>query len=147
MMAERFEALVASQLEALRRGDFRALEEASTRKRIAWLEEHGFTGTHRRWTPREAFELLFVEYMGLSLDELPVVAESDDQIVWHSTNPCPTLEACLRLGLDTRHVCRVAFETPVQAFLDALDSRLRFDRSYEAIRPHASYCEEKIVRC
>ena len=30
--------------------------------------------------------------------------------------------------------------------LDALDSRLLFERSYETIRPHASYCEERIVR-
>ena len=141
-----FEDLVTVQVEALRCGDFRALEEASTRKRLAWLEEQGHTDSRRRWSPRESFELLFAEYMGLSLDELPIVFESDDGIVWRSMNRCPTLEACARLGFDTRHVCRVAFETPVQAFLDALDSRLRFDRSYETIRPHAPYCEERIVR-
>ena len=146
MMAEEFDDLVAAQVEALRRGDFRALEEASMKKRLAWLEEQGHIGTGRRWAPRDAFELLFVEYMGLSLDELPVVSESGDEIVWRSMNRCPTLEACSRLGLDTRLICREAFETPVQAFLDTLDSGLRFERSYEAIRPHAPYCEERIVR-
>ena len=63
-----------------------------------------------------------------------------------SKNPCPTLEACRRLDLDTRKVCRKSYEKPTQAFLSALDPELRFYRSYETIRPHADVCEERIVR-
>jgi hypothetical protein len=60
-------------------------------------------------------------------------------------NPCPTLEACVRLGLDTRTVCRQAYHQPVQVMLSRLDPRLRFERNYEALRPYVSYCEERIV--
>ena len=35
-----------------------------------------------------------VEQMGLSRDELPVVSETEDEIVWLSTNPCSLLGAC-----------------------------------------------------
>jgi tRNA(adenine34) deaminase len=37
-------------------------------------------------------------------------------------------------------------ERPVQTFLSRLDPRLRFVRDYSAIRPHAGYCREQIVR-
>ena len=67
-------------------------------------------------------------------------------IIWRSTNFCPTLEACRRLGLDTRVVCRAATEGAVQALIARLDPRLRFSRNYETgIRPHADYCEEQIT--
>jgi tRNA(Arg) A34 adenosine deaminase TadA len=97
-------------------------------------------------SPRSAFELLFFEYMGLSPGQLPVVEEAEDRIVWLSANACPTLEACVRLGLDTREICRATAERPVQTFLSRLDPRLRFVRDYAAIRPHAGYCREEIVR-
>jgi tRNA(Arg) A34 adenosine deaminase TadA len=67
-------------------------------------------------------------------------------IEWLSTNPCPTLEACNLLKLDTRKVCRAAYEKSTQAFLSQLDPRLRFLRSYDEIRPYAHHCREMIVR-
>ncbi len=88
-------------------------------------------------------QLLFFEYMGLNREVLPVTAESE--IAWLSRNPCPTLEACKRLGLDTREVCR-AYEKSTQAFLSQLDPTLRFVRSYKEIRPRAGHCLERIVR-
>ncbi len=84
--------------------------------------------------------------MGLPPETLPVVAESEDEIVWHSENPCPTLEACLRLGKDTRDVCRAVYDRPTQRFLSRLDPQLRFVRDYRTIRPHALHCLERIVR-
>jgi tRNA(Arg) A34 adenosine deaminase TadA len=97
-------------------------------------------------SPRQAYELLFFDYMGLSPDQLPVVEESDSRITWLSANPCPTLEACARLGLDTRTVCRSIYEKPTQVFLSRLDPGLRFVRDYSTIRPQATHCRESIVR-
>ena len=97
-------------------------------------------------SPRQAYELLFFENMGLSPDELSIVSESPDEIVWLSRNRCSLLEACVALGLDTRQVCRPVNEKATQAFLSRLNPQLRFHRSYEEIRPHADYCREKIVR-
>ncbi len=60
-------------------------------------------------------------------------------------NACPTLDICQKLGLDAREICRKACHQPVQVFLSQLDPRLRFERNYEALRPHAAYCEDIIT--
>jgi tRNA(adenine34) deaminase len=142
-----FERKVERAVHQLRNEGFRAMAEDITQKRIAWLdrvlpEKPGYD----RMTPREAYELLFFEHMELSPDELPVVSESPDEIVWLSRNPCSLLEACRRLGLDTRKVCRPVNEKATQAFLSRVNPELRFHRSYDEIRPYTDYCREKIVR-
>jgi tRNA(Arg) A34 adenosine deaminase TadA len=96
--------------------------------------------------PHVAFEFLFFEYMGLAEADLPILTDTDTEIAWSSRNPCPTLEACQRLRLDTRVVCRRIYEKSTQAFLTLLDPALRFLRDYREIRPHAPGCRERIVR-
>jgi len=149
-------------------GDLRAAERAVASKRLAWLEQAGFpqwkewpasgspatpgsmpgssSRTHDGVSPRRAYELLFGDYMGLDLRELPVIDESDSHITWLSGNACPTLDACVHLGLDARTVCRAVYEKPTQLFLTRLDPSLRFVRDYSALRPHAPHCRESIVR-
>jgi len=121
-------------------------------KRLAWLGERGYSRPPG-WplpaepvSPRRAFELFFFEYLGVDPTELPVVDESDSRITWLSENPCSTLEACVRLGLDTREVCRAAYEKPTQMFFSQLDPRLRFVRDYSTLRPQAPHCRESIAR-
>jgi tRNA(Arg) A34 adenosine deaminase TadA len=80
------------------------------------------------------------------MNELPILSETATEIMWRSLNRCPTLEAAKRLGLDTRHICRAAYEKSTQAFLSQLDPQLRFLRSYEEIRPYSNHCKEMIVR-
>ena len=46
--------------------------------------------------------MFLLEHLGLDAAETPVVFEDERRIVWHSFNFCSTLEACIRLGLDTR---------------------------------------------
>ena len=67
-------------------------------------EARGSTPRDGLLSPRVAFETLFFEYMGLVPADLLIVRESEDEIVWESRNPCPTLEACRSLDLDTRAV-------------------------------------------
>ena len=146
-MTDPFEAKVLAQMETLRTQGARAVEAEITARRVQWLRQNVLPlcapGTV---TPRRAFELLFFDHMGLDPADLPVVKETEGEIVWRSQNRCPTLEVCRRLGLDTRHVCRAANEKATQAFLSQLDPQLRFLRSYTEIRPHADYCLERIVR-
>lgn len=127
-----------------------SLEREVAAKRCAWLEREWprLQGrlAARAVSPRLAFELLFFEYMGLAARDLPVLRETPSEIVWSSENACPTLDACARLGLDTGVVCRRVYEKSTQAFLSKLDPELRFLRDYQAIRPHAPGCRERILR-
>ena len=126
-------------------GDYAGLHEAVVAKRLAWWEAHREELQLSGPLPRQAYSLVFLSYMGLSPDQVAVVYEDERRIVWHSTNFCPTLEACRRLGLDTRVVCRAATERSVEALIRQVDDRLRFGRNYDAgIRPHTAYCEEEI---
>ncbi|HSD84840.1 MAG TPA: nucleoside deaminase [Anaerolineae bacterium] len=146
-MPEDFTSKVQRQLERLQHCSYRAIEAEVAQKRVAWFQQPDqILPRLDRPTPRQAFELLFFDYMGLSPVDLPIVSESETEIVWRSVNPCPTLEAVKALGLDTRVVCRAAYERSTQAFVSQLDPQLRFLRSYEEIRPYTAYCLERIVR-
>ena len=128
----------------LRERSLRELEAETTAKRMGWLEGRADFLRSASITPRLLFETLFFEYMGLTRADLPVVSESGEQITWLSRNPCPTLEACTRAGLDTRTVCKGAYERPTQAFLSWFDPRFRFIRDYGEIRPWSNHCREQI---
>jgi tRNA(Arg) A34 adenosine deaminase TadA len=147
VMDEDFKLKVKAQSERLQNSSYREIEGEVAQKRIAWLTRNRpAAGGSMHLLPRQAFELLFFDYMGLSRDDLPVVSESANTIVWQSKNPCPTLAAAQLLNLDTRQICRAVYEKSTQAFLSHLDPELRFLRSYEEIRPYTSYCKEMIAR-
>jgi tRNA(adenine34) deaminase len=143
---------VEREMAGLRSGDYGAVEKQRSLKRLNWLTTHGYPPREISplpevaVSPRQAYELLFFEYMGLAREQMPVVEESSDRVVWLSYDTCATLVSCLRLGLDTREVCRAVSDRPVQTFLSRLDPRLRFVRDYSTIRPHAATCREEIVR-
>lgn len=86
--------------------------------------------------------MVLFEYMGIALKDIEVIYEDERKITWRSFNFCPILEACKRLGLDTKIICKETDEESVQDFISCLSPKLRFSRSYEKIRPHAEYCEE-----
>ena len=113
---------------------------------LAWWEADHLRLDLRGSLPRQAYTLVLLAYLGLDPQQVPVVYEDEKTIIWRSTNFCPTLEACLRLGLDTRVVCRAATEAAVQALIARLDPRLCFSRNYATgLRPDADYCEEQIT--
>jgi tRNA(Arg) A34 adenosine deaminase TadA len=144
---EDFELKVRQHVERLRQHTCQAIESEVARKRIAWVKDnYQAADNHVRLSPRTAFELLFFDYMGLPENDLPVLSESATEIVWLSRNRCATLEATQKLGLDTRVICRAAYEKSTQAFLSQLDPQLRFLRDYGEIRPYAKHCKEMIIR-
>jgi tRNA(Arg) A34 adenosine deaminase TadA len=146
-MPENFEAKVEQQMERLKRSSLGEIEKEVAQKRIDWVtQNHPMLGKGALISPSQAFETLFFNYMGIPAEELPVLSETGDEIMWRSLNPCPTLEATRRLSLDTRQVCRAAYEKSTQAFLSQLDPQLRFLRSYEEIRPYSKHCLERIIR-
>lgn len=140
-------AAIAREVDRLRDADdsaLYALNEDSMRRRVAWFAEHRAELALPADDPLEAGYRLLLARFGISLEEAPVVSRSERAITFHSQNFCPTLEACRVLGLDTRHVCQCINEASTNALLQQLDSRLRFSRNYQNLRPYAPYCEETI---
>ncbi|MCJ7624606.1 MAG: nucleoside deaminase [Anaerolineaceae bacterium] len=142
-----FEDKVRRTVEQIKHESYHAIAADITQRRMAWLDRNlPEKEVYTPFTPRDVFELLFFEQMQLERSDLAVVSETDDEIVWLSHNPCTLLEACISLGLDTRRVCRPVNEKATQAFVSRINPQLRFQRSYEEIRPHAEYCRERIIR-
>ena len=140
-----FETLLSIARDTGLEAALACLEECVIGKRTAWLErnEPGFSRTGD--PVADAFRLFYETYLGLALPGDGELVEAREKVItvrWR--NRCPTLEACQKLGLDTRQVCKLAYERPVQLMLQRIDPRLRFKRSYAAIRPWADYCEETI---
>jgi len=135
------------QIERLRQCRHETLEAEVAQKRVAWFKQrYGEEARGLLPSPRRAYELLLLEYLRIPEAQVPVVSETDTAIEWLSVNDCPTIEACRRLDLDTRTVCRAVYEKPTQALLSQLDPQLRFHRSYQEIRPYSPHCREKVVR-
>jgi tRNA(adenine34) deaminase len=145
-MENNFELRVNRQIERLTHVPYRVIESEVAHKRISWFQRyyHGLN-QYAPPSPRTAYEILFFEYMGLAEQDVPVLSETETEIVWSSLNPCPTLAACQQLGLDTRKVCRAIYEKSTQALVSQLDPQLRFHRSYQEIRPYAHHCQERII--
>ncbi len=143
---ELFRALVGAADEIGLGGALRILERCLIEKRRTWLEQALPRFTRTANPLEDAFRLFYVEYLHLSIPEDGEIVESSpSRLVTRWWNPCSTLEACRAFDLDTTTVCRLAYHTPVQLFLDAIDPRLSFDRNYACLRPHTPYCEEIIT--
>jgi hypothetical protein len=121
------------------------LEQCVIEKRLAWLDTH-LARLERSGNPvLDGYHLFYETYLGVAIPAHgEIVAQDAHRLVTRWWNPCPTLAACQKLGLDTRQVCRQVYHQPVQEFLRRIDPRLRFDRNYAALRPHQPYCEEII---
>jgi tRNA(adenine34) deaminase len=87
---------------------------------------------------------LLLERFQITGAEAPVIKKSEKEIVFHSMNFCPTLEACRILRLDTRYICKRLNEASTDILLKQIDGWLSFSRNYEKLRPYAEYCEEMI---
>jgi tRNA(adenine34) deaminase len=122
----------------------RAYAEESRQKRVHWFQTEqplqGLTFSD----PKETGYQLLLKRFKISAAEAPIVQRDERQIVFHSQNFCPTLEACKILELDTRDVCKQYNEASTEQLLKQIDPRLRFTRNYEKLRPYTPYCEELI---
>jgi hypothetical protein len=122
------------------------LEQCVIEKRLAWLDENLERLEHTQDPVLNGYQLFYESYLGLSVPEDgEIVERTVKKMVTRWWNRCSTLDACRELGLDTRGICRKAYHKPVQAFLSKVHPKLRFERNYLALRPHAPYCEEIII--
>lgn len=148
MDANERERLIQREIERLRGADERALcalNEDSTRRRTVWFEENKSRFAFLSSDPVSAAYSLLLARFGITSEEAPVIFKNETKIIFHSQNFCPTLEACKRLGLDTRDICKRLNEDATNRLIRLIDPRLRFSRNYEYLRPYSPYCEERIT--
>lgn len=147
MFAAEQEKRIQKEITRLRNADeaaLCALNEDSVQRRTAWFYEHRDSFDFLAGDPLEAGYRLLLARFRIPPEEAPVAERTERKIVFHSQNFCPTLEACRRLGLDTRFVCKRLNELATDALIKLCDPRLTFSRNYERLRPYAPYCEETI---
>ncbi len=145
-MGNDFKVKVNQQIERLKNKLYQDIESEVSKKRVSWFKHHYKGLSNYPPSPRVAYELLLLEYIGIPEEEVPVLSKTDTEIIWSSINRCSTLEACKKLGLDTRKVCRAVYEKSTQALISQLDPQLRFFRDYQEIRPYSHHCKEMIIR-
>ncbi len=138
---------IEAEIENLRNADDKILNELngdSVRRRTQWFQEN--KGDFDFITDDLLYSgyRLLLERFHITPNEAPVIKKTDREIVFHSMNFCPTLEACKILGLDTRYVCKRLNETSTDTLLKQIDGRLKFTRNYDKLRPYTEYCEEMI---
>lgn len=141
------ERLVQQEMVRLRGADdlaLCALNEDSVMRRTAWYEENKERFDFLSDDLLDSAYHLLLARFGITPEQAPIVLRSDTMIVFHSQNFCPTLEACGRLGLDTRHICKRINEDATNRLIQKIDPRLRFSRNYVRLRPYSPYCEEMI---
>lgn len=122
------------------------LEKCVSEKRLLWLNE-SLDNLEKTGNPvDDAYRIFYEIYLGISTPkDGEIVEKTDKKLVTRWWNYCPVLEVCKKLGLDTREICKKAYHKPVQVFLSKINPELKFDRNYDCLRPHTSYCEEIIT--
>lgn len=115
-----------------------------SQKRKDWFKNTGFSLINENNNTLENAYKIFLKKLGISSIEAPVIERSENKLVIHSKNFCPTLEACKILNLDTRYICKEINEKAMDALLKEIDPRLNFTRNYDNLRPFSGYCEEEI---
>lgn len=126
--------------------EWKDIEKKLQKKRLEWFEENKIEILNKlKGTDTEKAYQLILMKIGIKKAEAPIVQKTEKRIVFHSKNFCPSLEACKILDLDSREICKKIFERPVQELIKRINSKLKFSRNYQRIRPYENYCEEIIT--
>jgi tRNA(Arg) A34 adenosine deaminase TadA len=121
-----------------------ALNEDSVRRRTEWFAQNrNRLDFGLEELPYAGYRLL-LDRFHITEKEALIVKRTGKEIVFHSMNFCPTLEACRILGLDTRYICKRLNESSTDMLVKQIDPRLKFSRNYDCLRPCTAYCEERI---
>lgn len=137
---KKFNLLINSKEKAWFEEEKRIIE-----KRLKWIKQNRHKLKIIKGNDVEkAYKLFYLEYLNVKEKEIEIVEKSEKRIVLRSYNFCPVLEACKKLNLDTRIICKKLYEKPTQVFIQQINPNLKFKRNYEKIRPYTPYCEETI---
>ena len=155
MFSETEQKAIEEKLEQLRKvkeGTLSPQELADliTQRRVGWIRENldEMLVKYEGLSPEEqAYRIVFFDHMKINPEHSKMARVSPTKIKVESYNFCPYLQACSRLGLDTRFVCGDIGEPSIQAMMEMINPNLRFSRNYVNIRPHnGAFCEEYVER-
>lgn len=135
------------QLQKIKDGSLspKKLANLITARRIAWFQKNKdacllkFTNLPDE---EKAYRIIFLEHMKINPGHSEMIRISGNEIKVNSYNFCPYLEACKRLRLDTKFVCREIGEPSVNKICQMINPKLKFYRNYSKIRPDCHFCEE-----
>ena len=143
----RKDKLVRFEIDRLREASEDQLlsyDRERSEKRLRWFSSHRPDRTY----PGDDYLIkayrVLMDRLKTGEVDCPIVHRGERRLIFHSTNFCPTLEACKILDLDTRQICRVYNELSTDLLVKEIHPQLRFTRNYEKLRPHFAYCEEII---
>jgi tRNA(adenine34) deaminase len=118
--------------------------DESGERRLEWFKKNRKDFSFLNDDPLDsAYNLLLCKF-NIESSEAQIVEHTDDRIVFHSKNFCPTLEACKILGYDTGYICRNYNENSTDTLIKQINKQLKFGRNYNKLRPSSEYCEEMI---
>ena len=132
-------------VKKFRKSEWINIEKDLLNKRIRWFENNKTMIRKLKGNDLEKAYHSILMKIGIKSSEAPIVKKSENKIIFHSENYCPSLETCIILDLDTREVCKEIYERPTEELIRRLNPKLRFTRNYERIRPYSDYCEEIII--
>lgn len=122
----------------------RILEECITEMVLDWCRRNQGKLVPRGPILEYAFNIYYLDHLGLDPKDVEIVEKTENRIVCRWRNFCEILDACKMLGLDTRIICKEAYENPAKVLLERINPRLNFRRNYDRIRPYVDFCEEVI---
>lgn len=122
----------------------KALENCITEMVLDWCKNNKEKLVAREPLIDHAFNVYYFDHMKFNPKDVEVVEKTEKRVLCRWRNPCQVLEECKLLKLDTRIVCREAFEKPAKTLLKQIDPKLNFRRNYKKIRPYTDFCEEII---
>jgi len=116
-----------------------------TQRRVKWIKEHlkEMLLKYKGLSPEgQAYRIIYFDHMGINPEHSKMVRVSPTKIKIKSNNFCPYLEACQKLSLDTKTVCKEIGEQSIKKMIELINPNLKFSRNYANIRPHNGVCEE-----
>lgn len=122
----------------------KVLENRVNEMVLEWCERNKEKLVSKEPLIDHAFKVYYFDHLGLKPEHVEVVEKTKNRVICRWRCSCQVLEACKMLKLDTRIVCREAFEKPANTLLKQINPRLCFGRNYDKIRPYAEFCEEII---
>lgn len=124
------------------------LAELISQRRLKWVKENlsAMLIKYRELSPEEqAYRIIYFDHMKINPHHSKMIRLTPKKIQINSYNFCPYLEACGKLNLKTKHICKHVGEPSIIKMIKKIHPNLKFSRNYNKIRPHGGdYCEEYI---